>query len=126
MKPVTLRKDRNILEPWRYGNENPKILLIGWGSSYGAIREAVDILNEKRTNAGMLNLNHLSPFPAEAVTDAIKRASKSIVIEGNATGQLVNLIRTETGITVDDKILKFDGRPITPGFIIEKLEKEGL
>ncbi len=118
--------DRNILEPWRYGNENPEILLIGWGSSYGAIRESVDILNEKGMNAGMINLNHLSPFPMEAVTDAIKKASKSIIVEGNATGQLAHLIRTETGIKVDGKILKFDGRPITPGFIIEKLEKEGL
>jgi 2-oxoglutarate ferredoxin oxidoreductase subunit alpha len=72
----------------------------------------------------MINLNHLSPFPAEAVADAINNASKSIVIEGNATGQLANLIRTETGIKVDGKILKFDGRPITPGYIIEKLEEE--
>jgi 2-oxoglutarate ferredoxin oxidoreductase subunit alpha len=77
-------------------------------------------------DAGMINLNHLSPFPAEAVTDAMEKASRSIVVEGNATGQLANLIRTETGIKVDGKILKFDGRPITPGYIIEKLEEEGL
>ena len=118
--------DRNILEPWRYGNENPETLLIGWGSSYGAVREAVDILNKKGMNAGMINLNHLSPFPVEAVADVINNASKSIVIEGNATGQLAKMIRTETGKKVDGKILKFDGRPISPGYIVEKLEKEGL
>jgi 2-oxoglutarate ferredoxin oxidoreductase subunit alpha len=77
-------------------------------------------------NAGMINLNHLSPFPVEAVADVINNASKSIVIEGNATGQLAKLIRTETGKKVDGKILKFDGRPISPGYIVEKLEKEGL
>jgi 2-oxoglutarate ferredoxin oxidoreductase subunit alpha len=116
--------DRNILEPWRYGNDKPEILLIGWGSSYGAMCEVVDILNEKEMNAGLINLNHLSPFPAETVADAMNNAVKSVVIEGNATGQLATLIRTETGIRVDGKILKFDGRPITPGYIIEKLEKE--
>lgn len=118
--------DSNILKPWKYGNENPEILLIGWGSSYGAVREAVDILNEKGTDAGMINLNHLSPFPAEAVADAMNNASRNIVVEGNATGQLAKLIRTETGIKINEKILRFDGRPITPGYIIEKLEKEGL
>ncbi|OGN90295.1 MAG: hypothetical protein A2158_06625 [Chloroflexi bacterium RBG_13_46_14] len=118
--------DRNILKPWRYGNESPEILLIGWGSSYGALCEAVDILKERGMDAGMINLNHLSPFPAEAVADAINNGTRSIVVEGNATGQLASLIRTETGRKVDGKILKFDGRPITPGYIIEKLEKEGL
>ncbi|UCC17906.1 MAG: 2-oxoacid:acceptor oxidoreductase subunit alpha [Dehalococcoidales bacterium] len=116
--------DRNILKPWKYGNENPETLLVSWGSSYGAVRETVDILNGKGMDAGMINLNHLSPFPAEAVTNAMNNASRSIVVEGNATGQLANLIRTETGVNVDTKILKFDGRPITPGFIIEKLGKE--
>lgn len=118
--------DKKILKPWKYGNDNPELLLIGWGSSYGAAREAVDILNEKGTNTGMINLNHLYPFPAEEVADAINNALKSIVVESNATGQLANLIRTETGIKVEGKILKFDGRPITPGYIIDKLEKEGL
>ena len=117
--------NRNALIPWIYGSEKPEILLIGWGSSYGAIREAVDILNEEGKNTGMINLNHLSPFPAEAVAGAINSASKSVVVEGNATGQLANLIRTETGIKADVKILKFDGRPITPEYIIEKLEEEG-
>jgi 2-oxoglutarate ferredoxin oxidoreductase subunit alpha len=118
--------DRDILKPWRYGNEHPETLLIGWGSSYGAIREAVDILNEKGKVVGMINLNHLSPFPVEAVADVMNNAAKSVVIEGNATGQLAKLIRTETGKKVDGKILKFDGRPISPGYIIEKLEEEGL
>ena len=118
--------EKDILKPWKYGNENPDILLIGWGSSYGAIFESVDILNEKGINAGMINLNHLSPFPAEDVAEAMNNASRSIVIEGNATGQLAKLIRTETGIKVDGKILKFDGRPITPGYIIKELEKGGM
>ena len=118
--------DRTGLKPWRYGNENPDILLIGWGSSYGAIREAVDILNEKGMDTGMINLNHLSPFPVEAVVGAMESASRNMVVEGNATGQLAKLIRTETGIKADGEILKFDGRPIMPGYIIEKLEKEGL
>jgi 2-oxoglutarate ferredoxin oxidoreductase subunit alpha len=46
------------------------------------------------------------------------------VVESNATGQLAHLIRAETGKEVTGSILKFDGRPITPIFIVEKLKKE--
>ncbi len=118
--------DSSILEPWKYGKENAETLLISWGSSYGAVREAVDILNEKGVSAGMVNLNHLYPFPTDAVNRAMENAGKSVIVEGNATGQLARLIRTETGKEVDGKILKYDGRPITPQFIITELEKEGL
>lgn len=118
--------EEKVLAPSLYGEETPEILLIGWGSSYGPIREVVDTLQVAGINIGMMNLDHLYPFPTESVLKAMKQAKKSIVIEGNATGQLARLIRTETGIEADVKVLRYDGRPFTAACILEELNKEGL
>jgi 2-oxoglutarate ferredoxin oxidoreductase subunit alpha len=108
-----------------YGQKKADTTLIGWGSTCGAIHEAVDILRREGNSVNMLQLNEIWPFPAEAVADVIGKARNSYVIEMNATGQLARLIRAETGKEVTGKILKFDGRPMTPAFIAAAVRKEG-
>lgn len=114
---------QELSPPQRYGPKKSDITLIGWGSTYGAIREAVDILHGKDFTVNMFHLNELWPFPKEAVTDALSTAHHSYVIENNATGQLARLIKAETGRDVSGKILKFDGRPFTPAYIAEAVKK---
>jgi 2-oxoglutarate ferredoxin oxidoreductase subunit alpha len=113
-----------IQRPRIYGPQKAEIALIGWGSTYGALKEAVDILRGKGLDVNLLHLNELWPFPAKAVTDALDGVRKSFVVENNATGQLARLIRAETGKKVRGSILKFDGRPLTPTFIVSELKKE--
>jgi 2-oxoglutarate ferredoxin oxidoreductase subunit alpha len=114
-----------INSPQLYGSKMAETTLIGWGSTYGAICEAVDSLHQEGVSVNSLHLNELWPFPAETVADTLDRAQKSYVIENNASGQLSELIRAETGREVNDRILKYDGRPFTPAFIIEEVRKEG-
>ncbi|MFP3879542.1 MAG: 2-oxoacid:acceptor oxidoreductase subunit alpha [Dehalococcoidia bacterium] len=114
---------REIEAPLTYGADKPDSILVNWGSTYGAVRETVDILNEGGTSVAMLQLNQLWPFPAKEVADALGKADASYVVEGNASGQLARLIRTETGIKVNGKILKYDGRPFTPTYIAERVRK---
>ena len=114
---------REIEAPLTYGADKPDSILVNWGSTYGAVREAVDILNEGGASVGMLLLNQLWPFPAKEVADVLGKADASYVVEGNASGQLARLIRTETGIKVNGKILKYDGRPFTPTYIAERVRK---
>lgn len=45
-------------------------------------------------------------------------------VEQNATGQLAHLLRAETGLGVDGKILKFDGRPFSPAHIVREVHQE--
>ena len=111
----------DLKPPTVYGPEDAEVILVGWGSTYGAIREAVDILNEDGMNVSMMHFSEIWPFPAEAVSDILSKAKKSFVVEGNATAQLAHLIRAETGIAVDGKILKFDGRPFSPGYIVRRV-----
>jgi 2-oxoglutarate/2-oxoacid ferredoxin oxidoreductase subunit alpha len=122
-KLISLKQEISL--PRRYGPKKADTILIGWGSTYGAMQEAVDILHKDGASINMLHLNELWPFPVEAVTDAASKAHNSYVIENNATGQLARLIKAETGKDVSGKILKFDGRPFTPAYIAEAMRKEG-
>lgn len=122
-KIFSLRQE--IDQPQLYGPKKADTTLIGWGSTYGAMREAVDKLLKEGASVNMIHLNELWPFPSEAVADALSMAHSSYVIEGNATGQLARLIKAETGKDVSGKILKFDGRPFTPAYIVEAVRKEG-
>ena len=116
---------QEISPPRWYGPKKAETTLIGWGSTYGAIHETVDILRKNGASVNMFHLNELWPFPAEAATDAVSKAHNSYVIENNATGQLASLIKAETGCDVSGRILKYDGRPFTPAYIAEAVRKEG-
>jgi 2-oxoglutarate ferredoxin oxidoreductase subunit alpha len=117
--------EKEIGTPVRYGSRDAETTLIGWGSTYGAIREAVDMLRKEGVSVNMLQLGDLWPFPARAVGDAVGKAPIKYVIENNATGQLASLIKAETGHDVSGRILKFDGRPFTPAYIAEAVRKKG-
>jgi len=113
-----LKKD--IGTPFVYGSKDADTLLIGWGSTYGALKEATKILNDQGSNVKMLHLSEIWPFPVEAVSNELKISENSISVENNSTGQMAHLIRAETGVEVNKKILRFDGRPITPQYIVRE------
>ena len=103
-----------------------EFILIGWGSTYGAIKEAAEILQKDGIPANILHFSEIWPFPAEAVASLLNNSIKSIVIESNASAQMAQLIRHETGLKVYGNILKFDGHPFSPGEIVVRLRKEVL
>ena len=100
------------------------ITLIGWGSACGAIREAAAAIEQDGKAISTVCFNEIWPFPSDIADEIFKAGSKTVVIENNATGQLAGLIRRETGYKVDYSILKFDGRPFSPEYIVNRLKKE--
>lgn len=99
--------------PLLYGNENPKIVITGWGSSYGLMKEAVDVLSVKYDIA-MLHFSEICPLPLTDKFDYVKTlkdSSLSICFEQNAGGQFARLIRAETGYAFNKTLHRFDGRP---------------
>jgi 2-oxoglutarate ferredoxin oxidoreductase subunit alpha len=128
MNEKRLRKQRGlqaeISAPLIKRMPKAELNLIGWGSSYGAIHEAIELLHKEGIAANHIHLSEIWPFPAEAVTRALNNQAKSIVIESNATAQMAMLICRETGIKVSGNILRYDGRPISPKYIIDNLKKE--
>lgn len=107
-----------------FGSPDADTTLIGWGSTYGPIKEVVTSMQEQGESINMLHFNELWPFPAQAVADIIKKTTDCYIVENNATGQLARLIKQETGINLDNKILKFDGRPFSPERIIAGLRRD--
>jgi 2-oxoglutarate/2-oxoacid ferredoxin oxidoreductase subunit alpha len=51
----------------------------------------------------------------------LDQAQKVVCVESNATGQLAQLIRRETGFIIKNRVARYDGLPITPDYILENL-----
>jgi 2-oxoglutarate ferredoxin oxidoreductase subunit alpha len=115
-----------ISPPLIYGDEKAEIIVAGWGSTYGVMKEAVDHLSRSKSVA-MLHFSEIYPVPEAEGTDfggMIERAKKTICIENNATGQFARLLRSETGLTFDSMINKFDGRPFVVEELIERIDEQ--
>ncbi|MEX1377282.1 MAG: 2-oxoacid:acceptor oxidoreductase subunit alpha [Eubacteriales bacterium] len=123
MKKLEKLKDE-LLEPEFLGDDGFDTLIVGWGSTYGSIKEAVEKLNEKGGKYGALIFGDVYPLPEKSIRAMAEKAKKIINVEQNATGQLAGMIREYTGIVFDQSILKYDGRQITADEIIEEIEKE--
>jgi len=122
MKKLESLKDE-IEEPEYIGCENPEYLLVGFGSTYGAIKESVSRLNSQDDKFGALIFGDVYPFPMGKLNSYAKKAKKTIVIEQNYLSQLKSLIDEYTDIKVDKSILKYDGRAINSDDIIQELNK---
>ncbi|MBC8412298.1 MAG: 2-oxoacid:acceptor oxidoreductase subunit alpha [Nitrospira sp.] len=104
-----------ISAPAYYGSEKPEIVLVGWGSTYGVLKETVQILSGEY-EAAMLHFSEIYPLPEIEKLDyaeIIRKASVSLCIENNATGQFERLLRAEAGISFTGNIRKYDGRPFS-------------
>ncbi len=118
-----LKKD--LKEPELVGDPNPELLLIGWGSMDGPLKEAVGILNSRNDRrAAALIFGDVWPLPENELRKYAQIAHKRINVEQNYTGQLGLLIREQTGIAMDASILKYDGRQLTGAQIAQQAMKE--
>ncbi|MBU1131063.1 2-oxoacid:acceptor oxidoreductase subunit alpha [Patescibacteria group bacterium] len=109
---------QELPDPKIYGDKNADKTIICWGSTKMPALEAMKELN----NVQLVHLQYLLPFPVDFFTKNIN-PEKSIVIEGNQTGQLKQLIRQQTGINIQHSLLKYDGRPFYPEEIVEAINK---
>lgn len=134
--------EQELNEPEFLGVEDLSTLIVGWGSTYGPIKEAVELLNRdedinhKRKTSGenegkkeryaALVFGDIFPLPQKLLREHAAKVKRIINIEQNATGQLGDLIREQTGIECNDSILKYDGRQITAEEIVGWFQKEGM
>jgi 2-oxoglutarate ferredoxin oxidoreductase subunit alpha len=109
----------DIEPPRLLGPEDAEVTLIGWGSTYGVIQEAVELLKLQGVTANHLPIKWLVPFHGEAVTSILSRAKRTIIVENNFSGQFFRYLRSETAFTVDGNIRKYDGEPFMPHHIVE-------
>jgi 2-oxoglutarate ferredoxin oxidoreductase subunit alpha len=112
---------KEMRAPARYGPEQADVTLVGWGSTYGPMREVVDRLSKEGQSVNALHFGDVWPFPEEEAMPLLKSAKRLVAVEGNATGQFARLLRMQTGVQVDDQIHRFDGRPFSPEYIMDRL-----
>ena len=115
-----------LQEPDYIGVENPEILLLGWGSMYGPLKEAVELLNKENALVGALVFGDLYPLPTKLLEKYTSVAKKVINVEQNFNGQLAKLIRMETGIAMTGSILKYDGRQLSSSEIYSRIKEQEL
>ena len=108
--------------PQRYGDEDATIGIIGWGSTEGAIQEAIDRARANGYRVALLQLKILSPLPDRAIRDFIRSVKTVIVPECNYSGQLANLLGAKYGLQAI-RVNKFGGIPFTAGEILRAIEE---
>jgi 2-oxoglutarate ferredoxin oxidoreductase subunit alpha len=116
LRKLDLIKQEAIL-PVLIGNDNYKTLVVGWGSTYHPIKEALDSL--KREDISFLHFKQVYPLHP-STSSYLAKAQKIVIVENNATSQFGKIIQHETGIEIKKKILKYNGIP----FSVEEILKE--
>jgi 2-oxoglutarate ferredoxin oxidoreductase subunit alpha len=117
-----IAKEANKFEMFKiHGNKNSKNLILGWGSTKGAI---LDAIKDEKLDAKFLQVIFMEPFSDKIKSELIK-AKKVLVVENNATAQLATLVANKTGFSVEDKnkILRYDGRPFFSDELAEEIKR---
>jgi len=115
---------QEISEPLIYPEGKSDILLLGWGSTWGAMKEAVEILNRDGLKSRMMHFSEIFPFSSKDLSGEITKEAKVFAVETNYIGQFADLFKSETSLPIHHKILKYDGRPITPKEIVTGVKEK--
>jgi 2-oxoglutarate ferredoxin oxidoreductase subunit alpha len=114
--------EEDVIPPELIGPSDYDVLVIGWGSTYGAIKEA--LTNLKKDKIAFLYFKQVYPLHRETKS-YLEKAKKTIIFENNAQAQFANLIKMETGFEIDEKSLKYNGMPFSVEEVTETLKDIG-
>jgi 2-oxoglutarate ferredoxin oxidoreductase subunit alpha len=116
--------EQSVPPPELIGPSDADVTLIGWGSTYGVIEEACELLRDQGISANQLQIRWLVPLRGDAIVDILKRARHTIIVENNYSGQFARYLRSETSFVPDGNIRKYDGEPFMPHHIVEAVKEQ--
>lgn len=125
-KMVNLRAEKiervrdDILPLKIAGDRNAELLLIGWGSSFGAVTRAVLNQHAKGRKVASIHLRYINPFPKD-LGEILNKFAKIVVVENNL-GQLWTKLRAEYLVEME-RCNKVKGTPFRVSEIEEMIEK---
>ncbi len=107
------------------GESSGDVLLVGWGSTWGPIREAVSRLTERGAAVGMMHLRHLNPMP-NGIEEIFAAFKHIVVVELNdeglyGNGQMATLLRARYCDPKISSMCKTDGLTFKVRDIVEKV-----
>jgi 2-oxoglutarate/2-oxoacid ferredoxin oxidoreductase subunit alpha len=116
---------KDITPPKLVGPEQADVTLVGWGSTAGVIREAVEKLaGEEGIVANQLAIKWIVPLHAAEISAILGRSKNVILVENNQSGQFARYLRSETGFAAHGHIRKYDGEPFMPHHIVEAVKAQ--
>jgi 2-oxoglutarate/2-oxoacid ferredoxin oxidoreductase subunit alpha len=108
--------DPPILE----GPSASELTFVAWGSTVGAVRDAMRLLAAQGRATNLLWFPTVYPLDGDRVRAAIEKATRTLLVEGNFSGQFGRLLRAETGVHLSERLLKYDGEPFSPHAIVAR------
>lgn len=109
--------------PVEYGPREADLTFVTWGSTVGPLRSAVELLQEEGKSARIVQIMDIWPLPVKKVEQSLVGVKRLIAVEQNYSGQLATLLRAWTDIRPDALINRYDGRPMTPEYILRRLRE---
>lgn len=114
-----------VIPPEFEGDDTPDLLLISWGSTKGAAREAAQMKRTEGVKTGTLHFSQVWPLAPASFREYLKSAKKTVGVESNATGQFTRLLQRECGFEIQAQVRRYDGLAITPEYILRNLPHDG-
>ncbi|MDD5165893.1 MAG: 2-oxoacid:acceptor oxidoreductase subunit alpha [Candidatus Omnitrophica bacterium] len=112
---------QEIEKPSAYNMANADTVLLGFGSTYGVMKEIC--AEPGNGNLGFIHFSQVWPFPVSEVNQLLKDKKNIFTVENNAGGQLAKLLMREAGIKVTHSILRYDGRPFDLDYLAARIEE---
>ena len=114
----------DMIPPKIWGERNAEIGIIGFGSTFGPIQEAITQLKEKGIRARYLQMRTLWPFPSKKVEEFVTTCKEIFVVENNFSGQLSSLIKSQVRLPFEVmNILKYSSHAFRPHEISTQIQK---
>ncbi|MCI4334298.1 MAG: 2-oxoacid:acceptor oxidoreductase subunit alpha [Thermoplasmata archaeon] len=109
---------REAEPPVQEGPAQADLTIVTWGSTIGPVRDAMKILAAKGRKVNLVHFPTVYPVHHERTMALLGAARRTLLIEANFSGQFGRLLRTETGLHLTDRLLKYDGEPFYPMEIV--------
>ena len=109
----------DVPPPTLEGPQDAEVTLVGWGSTYGVIREAIEMLSEQGVVANQFAIKWIVPFHSEVVEEVLSSSKRVLIVENSHSGQFARYLRSETGFSAHGHIRKYDGEPFMPHHVVE-------
>ena len=110
----------NIPKAKVYGEESGKLLVLGWGGTFGSIRSAVNSAQIEGLDVSHLHLKYINPFPKN-LGEILVKYDKVLIPELNM-GQLLSIIRAK--FLIDAKgYNSIKGKPFSSNKLLQEIKK---
>lgn len=121
-----MRKLENLLKelpaPQIEGPADADVTLVCWGSTYGVVREAAEILTAQGVKTNYVVGKYIYPFHTKEFTEILSKCKKKISVEVNFTSMFAHYLKSYTGISMDGHVTRYDGEPLEPMHVVAQVK----